>query len=40
MDAGRASQHPYVVRGRALRDLNVYMEKVKGLWFDYEEWAE
>jgi len=40
MDAGRASQGAYVVRGRAFRQLSVYTEKVKELRLNCEEWAE
>ena len=40
MDGGRGSQHPYVVRSRAFREVNVQMEKVRELWFGCEEWAE
>ena len=38
MGAGRASQRSFVARGRTLRGLDVQAEKVKGLWFDCEEW--
>ena len=37
---GRVSQRSYVVRTRAFRQLNVYMEKVKELWLNCEEWVE
>ena len=29
-----------MVRGRTRRRVNVHAEKVKGLWFDCEVWAE
>ena len=40
MGVGRASQRSFVARGRTLQGLDVQAEKVKGLWFDCEEWEE